>query len=82
MENTRSRKEYFNAFNILVGSFKTDECVLSYYCNRENDDILTLDDGVHGLSNQRLDSTWGKVSFIHCVFNNNLTITNIVIIHA
>ena len=48
--------EAFNGFNLVVGTAQN----LHYYSNVE-DNIIPIEDGVHGLSNAFLNSSWPKV---------------------
>lgn len=52
----QSRADQFMGFNLLAGSL--DE--LGYYSNQQ-DEILFLDDGLYGLSNHLLETSWPKV---------------------
>ena len=56
MEKIRANGKKYNGFNLLVG----DTCALYYYSNRD-DRIRKLKPGIHGLSNQLLDTPWPKV---------------------
>lgn len=47
----------YNGFNLLLGS----TAALYYYSNREKN-LLSIEKGIHGLSNSLLDVPWPKVS--------------------
>jgi uncharacterized protein with NRDE domain len=56
LEHVRRTGRDYNGFNLLVGDGKG----IFYYSNRK-DNILKLDHGIYGLSNDILDTPWPKV---------------------
>ncbi|MBD3584680.1 NRDE family protein [Salinimonas sp. HHU 13199] len=53
----RRRREKYNGFNLLHGTWRD----LKVY-NNESDSLLSLEPGIHGLSNGALNDPWPKVS--------------------
>lgn len=56
LERVAAEAECYNGFNLLLGTLGS----LYYFSNREPG-IQTVDPGIHGLSNERLDTPWPKV---------------------
>ncbi|WP_347550213.1 NRDE family protein [Pseudalkalibacillus hwajinpoensis] len=54
-----NKGDEYNGFNLLVGKFNE----LYYYSNRQNE-IISMDDGVHAVSNHLMNTSWPKVDFI------------------
>ena len=56
LEELRAKRSEYSGFNLILG----DMDQLCYYSNRQNK-ILHVPPGVHGLSNDSLDTPWPKV---------------------
>lgn len=56
LEELRAKSSKYNGFNLILGDMDN----LCYYSNRQNK-ILHLASGIHGLSNDSLDTSWPKV---------------------
>ncbi|MGD2091450.1 MAG: NRDE family protein [Candidatus Aminicenantes bacterium] len=56
LEELRAKSDGYNGFNLIIGGMDS----LWYYSNRQNK-ILQVVPGVHGLSNDSLDTPWPKV---------------------
>ncbi|MBN8207628.1 NRDE family protein [Bacillus sp. NTK071] len=56
LEDVKAKRTEYNGFNLIAGHFNE----LYYYSNRQ-DEIKQLQDGVHGLSNHLLNTSWPKV---------------------
>ena len=56
LERVREKKDRYNGFNLILGT----PDLLHWYSNR-TDEVVPLQQGVHGLSNHLLDTPWPKV---------------------
>ncbi len=57
LEKVRRKSVQYNGFNLIVGSTRE----LYYYSNR-NGQVVSLAQGLYGLSNHLLDTSWPKVA--------------------
>jgi uncharacterized protein with NRDE domain len=58
LQKVESEAENYTGFNLLIADFFNDE--LAYFSNRSNG-VKSLDEGIYGLSNALLDTSWQKV---------------------
>lgn len=54
--HTTSRGDRYGGFNLIVGDARD-----AFYLNNRGADVAPLEDGIHGLSNDRLNTAWPKV---------------------
>ena len=59
VEYIRTDKDAYNGFNLLLSDDRFDSF---YHYSNVNDKITQIDRGIHGLSNELLDSPWPKVT--------------------
>lgn len=57
LQKVKEAGERYNGFNLLAG----DESGI-FYCSNRTDKIVRLSPGIHGLSNNLLDTPWPKVA--------------------
>ncbi|TKD71519.1 NRDE family protein [Pseudalkalibacillus hwajinpoensis] len=73
LEDVNAKRTEYNGFNLIAGHFNE----LYYYSNRQNE-IKQLQDGIHGLSNHLLNTSWPKVDRlkddISCYLSQNAEI--------
>ncbi|MDP4551381.1 NRDE family protein [Alkalihalobacillus macyae] len=56
MEEVNAKSTAYNGFNLIAGHFNE----LYYYSNRQNQ-IIQMQEGIHGVSNHLLNTSWPKV---------------------
>jgi len=59
LERLRTNNEAYNGFNVIVGNVNQ----LYYYGNRQQD-IISIDNGTHALSNHLLNTPWPKAELL------------------
>ncbi len=68
MEKVDSKSTEYNGFNLIAGHFNE----LYYYSNRQNQ-IIQMQEGIHGVSNHLLNSSWPKVDGLKNELSNYLS---------
>lgn len=56
LRNISSEADEYSGFNLIVGDSDS-----LYYLNNYEKEIVSVEDGIHGLSNHHLDTPWPKV---------------------
>ncbi|MDQ0483043.1 NRDE family protein [Guptibacillus hwajinpoensis] len=68
LEEVNAKSTEYNGFNLIAGHFNE----LYYYSNRQNQ-IIQMQEGIHGVSNHLLNTSWPKVDGLKNELSNYLS---------